>query len=215
MIVHVDLPPRQKRRFEKMLMDLLVPVSSAEVASLIFSKTPHPYKPTVIVGKVEGEIPDNVIDVISPGIDKEILKLKLRLYEVFIQSGDYMEILDEEFSKAKRNTMPLSVVLFKVLDEDVDAIRILLASANASSRKSDKIFNLGEGEILAILPGTDKEGAETFARRLSRRFVRNYTREKVTKKPSCVYGIAEIEDWMVLGEDLLSSAEYDLIGKLR
>ena len=215
MIVHVDLPPRQKKRFEKMLKNLLVPVSSAEVASLIFSSSPHPYKPTVIVGNPEGEMPDNVVDVINSRVNKEILKLKLRLYEIFIQSGDYMEILDEEFSKAKRNTMPLSVVIFKILDGDVDAVRILLFSANASSRKSDKIFNLGEGEILAILPGTDKEGAETFARRLSRRFIRSYTREKVTKKPTCVYGIAEIEDWMVLGEDLLSSAEYDLIKKLR
>jgi hypothetical protein len=215
MIVHLNLPIRQKRRFEKLLRELLVPTSSEEEADLVFSNVPHPFKYTVIVGKLEDNVKDTVIDVINPGIDKDVLKLKLKLYEVYTQTGDYMEIVDEEFSKARRNTMPLSVVIFKVMDEDLEAIRSLIVSMSLFSRRSDKFFNLGEGEILVLLPGTDKEGAELFVRRLNRRFVREYLKKRIVKKPSYAYGIAEMENWMVLGEDLLSAAEYDLLKKLR
>ncbi len=215
MIVHLDLGPKLKKRFEAMLKELSVPVSSEEEAVLVFSKKPHPYKPTVIIGKVEDGITDNVIDILETNVNLEKLRLKMKLYEAFLQSGDYSEVLDDEFVKARRNTMPLSVVLFKILDDDIDALKALLSSLSISSRRSDKAFNLGEGEILVILPGTDKDGAEVFVRRLERRFVRRYIREKVLKKPSYTYAVAELEDWMITGEDLLSSAEYELLKKIR
>ncbi len=217
MIVHVDLSPRYKKKFEKLLESLMIPVSSEDEAVLVFSNRPHVYKPTVLVGKLqnEGEIGDNIIDVIDPRIDKKTLQLKVRLYEIFLQTGGFYEALEEEFLKAKRNTMPLSIVIFRILDKDIDAVRTLLTSLNISSRKSDKTFNLGEGEVVIILPGTDKSGAEVFAKRLERRFVRKYLKEKILKKPEYVHGIAELEDWMITGEDLISAAEYETLRKIR
>ncbi len=215
MIVHVDLPQRTKRKFERLLKNLSIPVSSEEEAALIFSDKPHTYKPTVIVGKLEDDVPENVIDVIDSRIDEKIMKLKVRLYEMYLQVGGFSEVLEEEFMKAKRNTMPLSLVVFKVMDGDMDAVRMLITSLNASSRKSDKAFNLGEGEIVIILPGTDKNGARVFVKRLERRFIRKYLKEKVLKKPDYVYGISSMEDWMVTGEDLVSAAEYEALKKIR
>ena len=215
MIVHIDLPQRTRKRFERLLKKLSIPVSSEEEAAMVFSDRPHSYKPTVIVGKYDGDVPENVIDVIDSKIDEKTLKLKVRLYEVYLQVGGFSEVLEEEFMKAKRNTMPLSLVVFKVIDRDMDAVRMLIASLNASSRKSDKVFNLGEGEIVIILPGTDKNGARVFVKRLERRFIRKYLKEKVLKKPDYVYGISTVEDWMVTGEDLVSAAEYEALKKLR
>ncbi len=215
MIVHVDLPQRTKKKFERMLNNLSIPVSSEEEAVIVFSRKPHTYKLTVIVGRLDDEVPENVIDVIDSKIDEKTLRLKVRLYETYIQSGGFNGVLEEEFMKAKRNTMPLSLVVFKVVDQDMDAIRMLVSSLNIASRKSDKVFNLGEGEIVIILPGTDRNGAGVFVKRLERRFIRKYLKEKVLKKPSYVCGIATMEDWMVVGEDLVSAAEYEILRKLR
>ena len=216
MIIHVDLPQRTKKKFERLLKKLSIPVSSEEEAAVIFSTKPHTYKPTVIVGKLEeDELPENVIDIIDTKVDEKTLKLKLRLYETYIQVGGFNEVLEEEFMKSKRNTMPLSVVVFKIIDRDMDAVRLIVSSLNASSRKSDKTFNLGEGEIVIVLPGTDKNGAKVFVKRLERRFIRKYLKEKVLKKPEYVYGISTVEDWMITGEDLVSAAEYEVLRKLR
>ncbi len=215
MIVYIDLPKNLKKKFEQAFEYSGWFISTPEEANLIVAKKPHPYKPSVVVGKCRLNPPDNVIDIIPEDIDQIALELRLRLYAVYLQTGDFESILEEEFMKSRRYTLPLSVVIFKVMENDPKSIRKILSVVNLHSRRSDKSFRISEDEIMAILPGTDREGAEIFVKRVTRRYTKEYIKENVLKKPDFVFGIGSLEEWMISAEDLLSSAEFDLLRKIR
>ncbi len=215
MMAYVDLSDELGEKLKNVLEEAGWFVSSEDEANLVFSKEPHPYKPTVIVGECGANIPDNVIDIIPLDFDEKVLKIRLKLYSVYLQSGDFETVLDEEFMKSRRYTLPLSVVIFRVLEKESSSMRKLVSVLNVRSRKSDKSFRISEDEIVVVLPGTDREGAEVFVKRVVRKYTKEYVRENVFKKPDFVYGIGSIQDWMISAEDLLSSAEFDLLQKLR
>jgi len=184
-------------------------------ADLIVSKRPHTYKPTVIVGKLRVNIPENVIDIIRSKPDSISLELRIKLYESYLQNNNFEAYLKEEFLKSKRYTLPLSLIIIKVYEDDPKLVRKLFYMISIVSRFTDKAYRISEDEVAIVLPGTDREGAEIFVSRLSRKAIKEYLKEKVLKKPDFIYGIGCVEDWMKSEEDLLSSSEYDLLSKLR
>ncbi len=190
-------------------------VENPEEADLVISEEAHLYKPTIVVGKVEEDLMENVIDVLSPKDCERYIKIRLKLYQAYLTTGGFEDYLEEEFSKAVRYTLPLSLVIFKITEKDNKTLEKLIVTAKRYSRISDKFFKLSDDEVVMVLPGTDEDGANVFVKRLIRRWHREYLKETITKKPSFIYGIASIEDWMLSAEDLLASAEYDLLKKIR
>ncbi len=184
-------------------------------ADLIVSKKPHTYKPTVIVGRLRVNIPENVVDIIKTKPDPTSLSLRIKLYESYLQNNNFEAYLKEEFLKSKRYTLPLSLVIIKVYENDPELIKKLYYIISLISRFTDKAYRISEDEVGVILPGTDRDGAEIFINRLSRKIIKEYLKEKVLKKPDFIYGIGSIEDWMKSEEDLISSCEYDLLNRLR
>ncbi len=212
---HVDLDGRVGKRLERTLEKLGWVRAPRNRCDVIFSKKPDPMVPTVLVTREDPEITDTVIDVIRGNEPEDVLKLKLRLYETFLNIGDYMDYLEEEFIKSKRYSLPLSVVLFRVLDEREDSFTCLMGALKEYARQTDKVFRIGDFDVLVVLNGTDIEGADVFVKRIAKRYVRDFLKKNVLKEPDFVYGVAEAEDWMVSAEDLISSAEYDLLSKMR
>jgi len=217
MTVYIDTT-RYSRKLKNILEKIGWIVTEEEnEADVVVSDSAHKFKPTIILGTPKcDEIPDNVLDVISPrDVNEKILRIKSKLYEMFLNIGNFEEFLEEEFAKAKRYTLPLSLVVIKVLDEDKNSIKKLLKTVRLYSRRSDKIFRLSEDELAIVLLGTDLEGTKVFLKRLSKRWTREYMKDSILKKPDFIYGISTTEEWMKSAEDLLSSAEFDLMGKIR
>ncbi|MCD6450172.1 MAG: hypothetical protein J7L34_06680 [Thermotogaceae bacterium] len=184
-------------------------------ADLIVAKNPHNYKPTVIVGRLKGDFPVNVIDVIRSKPHPITLELRIRLYEAYLQSNNFEAYLKEEFLKSRRYTLPLSLVIIRIYENDPLLIKEFYYAFSTVSRSTDKAFRISEGEFAVVLPGTGREGAEIFIRRFSKKITKEYIKERVLKKPDFIYGIGTLEDWMKSEEDLISSSEYDLLSKLR
>jgi len=184
-------------------------------ADLIVARKPHTYKPTVVVGRLRVNIPDNVIDMISSKPNPVSLDLRIKLYESYLQSNNFESYLKEEFLKSKRYTLPLSLIIIKAYESDPEFIKKLCYMIPLISRLTDKAYRISEDEVAVVLPGTDREGAEVFIKRLSRKVIKKYLKERALRKPNFIYGIGSIEDWMKSEEDLISSSEYDLLSKLR
>ena len=180
---------------------------------LVISRKPDPLVRTVLIDG--GDITDNVIDVLRGDETPEELILKAKLYEAYLNSGDIESLLEEEFVRSKRYSIPLSVVIFRILDSDTDVMRCLFKSIRDYGRISDKVYRVSDSDVLVVLVGTDESGIDVFVRRIKRRFKREYLKLKVLKIPDVYYAKATLEDWMLSGEDLLASAEYDLVKNSR
>ncbi len=177
---------------------------------VIVSHEPHPLVPTILVGNDE-DVYENVLDVLRGDESPETMKLRVKLYESYLKSGDYEIMLEEEFTRSKRYSIPLSLAVFRLMDTDTDALRCLMKVIREHARKSDKMFRVSDEDVVVVLIGTDIEGAEVFMRRIRRRYSREYLKKSVLKEPDFLWGIATLEDWMISSEDLLASLEFDLL----
>ncbi len=210
----VDLKGKLKDRMKKYFERAGWLYSDSEKVDVVISDKPHPLLPTILVGgSKNGDLVDNVLDVLSGQESEDVIKIRVKLYESFLNSGNYESILEEEFARSKRYSVPLSVVIFRILDDDKDAVRCLMSVVKEYGRLSDKMFRVEDGDILVVLVGTDLSGAEVFVRRIKRRYTREYLKRKILKEPDFLWGIGTLEDWMISSDDLLASAEYDLIRK--
>jgi len=199
-----------KRAFEEAGF---VPVRRKENAFVVVSEKPDIIRDTVLVSNdAPKELPSNVIDVLNPDISYELLVRRARLILSYLyRPRGIFDELEDEFMKAKRYSFPLSIVIILSFEsrEDVEDVFGLLRRI---SRATDTMGFLGNNEILVILPGTDKKGAQIYVRRLKKRLIRfgNWT-----KIPNMMFGIAEVEDWMESAEDLIAAAEFSLVSRKR
>jgi diguanylate cyclase (GGDEF)-like protein len=91
----------------------------------------------------------------------------------------FMEILEVEFSKARRYTTPMSFVMvdldhFKSVNDRYghlagdQVLRSAAGAIKASLRASDVVARYGGEEFALLLPNTDRRGAEEVAERCRR-----------------------------------------------
>jgi len=199
-----------KRAFEEAGFVL---VRRKENAFVIVSEKPDIMKDTVLLrSNMPENIPTNVIDVLDPEAPYDILVRRARLILSYLyRPRGISDELEDEFMKAKRYDFPLSIVVILSFEsrEDMEDVFGLLKRI---SRATDTMGFLGNNEILVILPGTDKRGAQIYVGRLRKRLIRfgNWTRI-----PNMMFGIAEVEDWMESAEDLIAAAEYSLVSRKR
>ena len=199
-----------KRAFEEAGFVL---VRRKENAFVIVSEKPDIMKDTVLLlSNTPKDIPTNVIDVLDPEAPYDLLVRKARLILSYLyRPRGIFDELEDEFMKAKRYDFPLSIVVILSFEsrEDMEDVFGLLKRI---SRATDTMGFLGNNEILVILPGTDKRGAQIYVGRLRKRLIRfgNWTRI-----PNMMFGIAEVEDWMESAEDLIAAAEYSLVSRKR
>jgi len=197
-----------KRAFEEAGFVL---VRRKENAFVIVSEKPDIMKDTVLLrSNMPENIPTNVIDVLDPEAPYDILVRRARLILSYLyRPRGIFDELEDEFMKAKRYDFPLSIVVILSFEsrEDMEDVFGLLKRI---SRATDTMGFLGNNEILVILPGTDKRGAQIYVGRLRKRLIRfgNWTRI-----PNMMFGIAEVEDWMESAEDLMAAAEYSLVSR--
>lgn len=197
-----------KRAFEEAGFVL---VRRKENAFVIVSEKPDIMKDTVLLlSNTPKDIPTNVIDVLDPEAPYDLLVRKARLILSYLyRPRGIFDELEDEFMKAKRYDFPLSIVVILSFEsrEDMEDVFGLLKRI---SRATDTMGFLGNNEILVILPGTDKRGAQIYVGRLRKRLIRfgNWTRI-----PNMMFGIAEVEDWMESAEDLIAAAEYSLVSR--
>jgi len=197
-----------KRAFEEAGFVL---VRRKENAFVIVSEKPDIMKDTVLLrSNMPENIPTNVIDVLDPEAPYDILVRRARLILSYLyRPRGISDELEDEFMKAKRYDFPLSIVVILSFEsrEDMEDVFGLLKRI---SRATDTMGFLGNNEILVILPGTDKRGAQIYVGRLRKRLIRfgNWTRI-----PNMMFGIAEVEDWMESAEDLIAAAEYSLVSR--
>jgi len=197
-----------KRAFEEAGFVL---VRRKENAFVIVSEKPDIMKDTVLLlSNTPKDIPTNVIDVLDPEAPYDLLVRKARLILSYLyRPRGIFDELEDEFMKAKRYDFPLSIVVILSFEsrEDMEDVFGLLKRI---SRATDTMGFLGNNEILVILPGTDKRGAQIYVARLRKRLIRfgNWTRI-----PNMMFGIAEVEDWMESAEDLIAAAEYSLVSR--
>ena len=197
-----------KRAFEEAGFVL---VRRKENAFVIVSEKPDIMKDTVLLrSNMPENIPTNVIDVLDPEAPYDLLVRKARLILSYLyRPRGIFDELEDEFMKAKRYDFPLSIVVILSFEsrEDMEDVFGLLKRI---SRATDTMGFLGNNEILVILPGTDKRGAQIYVGRLRKRLIRfgNWTRI-----PNMMFGIAEVEDWMESAEDMIAAAEYSLVSR--
>ena len=197
-----------KRAFEEAGFVL---VRRKENAFVIVSEKPDIMKDTVLLlSNTPKDIPTNVIDVLDPEAPYGLLVRKARLILSYLyRPRGIFDELEDEFMKAKRYDFPLSIVVILSFEsrEDMEDVFGLLKRI---SRATDTMGFLGNNEILVILPGTDKRGAQIYVGRLRKRLIRfgNWTRI-----PNMMFSIAEVEDWMESAEDLIAAAEYSLVSR--
>jgi len=197
-----------KRAFEEAGFVL---VRRKENAFVIVSEKPDIMKDTVLLlSNTPKDIPTNVIDVLDPEAPYDLLVRKARLILSYLyRPRGIFDELEDEFMKAKRYDFPLSIVVILSFEsrEDMEDVFGLLKRI---SRATDTMGFLGNNEILVILPGTDKRGAQIYVGRLRKRLIRfgNWTRI-----PNMMFGIAEVEDWMESAEDMIAAAEYSLVSR--
>ena len=197
-----------KRAFEEAGF---MPVKRKENAFVIVSEKPDVMRDTVLLlSNTPKDIPANVIDVLDPKAPYDILVRRARLILSYLyRPRGIFDELEDEFMKAKRYDFPLSIVVILSFEsgENVEDVFGLLKRI---SRTTDVMGFLGNNEILVILPGTDKRGAQIYVARLRKRLIRfgNWTRI-----PNMIFGIAEVEDWMESAEDLIAAAEYSLVSR--
>ena len=197
-----------KRAFEEAGFVL---VRRKENAFVIVSEKPDIMKDTVLLlSNTPKDIPTNVIDVLDPEAPYDLLVRRARLILSYLyRPRGISDELEDEFMKAKRYDFPLSIVVILSFEsrEDMEDVFGLLKRI---SRATDTMGFLGNNEILVILPGTDKRGAQIYVGRLRKRLIRfgNWTRI-----PNMMFGIAEVEDWMESAEDLIAAAEYSLVSR--
>jgi hypothetical protein len=160
----------------------------------------------ILVSKnVPEKIPEGVLDVIDPRLPDFLLRKKFEMVKVYLKfPSGILSYLEDEFEKSKRYGFPLSVIY--LFFEDDGTARRVYEILRELLRSSDRFDFLKRNEIMIVLPGTSKEGAERLLKRLKRKFLRL----DWTKQPILEYGIAQVEDWMETLEDLLASLESSL-----
>ncbi|ABQ46473.1 putative diguanylate cyclase [Thermotoga petrophila RKU-1] len=154
---------------------------------------------------VPENIPEGVLDVIDPRLPDFLLRKKFEMVKVYLKfPSGILSYLEDEFEKSKRYGFPLSVIY--LFFEDDGTARRVYEILRELLRSSDRFDFLKRNEIMIVLPGTSKEGAERLLKRLKRKFLRL----DWTKQPMLEYGVAQVEDWMETVEDLLASLESSL-----
>ena len=187
-----------KRRLERIVLRKGFLLNNS--ADLVFSDDPRVVaERLVLVSKrVPEPLPDNVVDVIDPDLPDQLLERRIEMLKLYVLfPAGILSFLEEEFEKSKRYGIPLSVVHLHL--EDSRYARIVAAELSRMLRSTDKFDLLNDTEILIVLPGTSKEGAERFFKRLRRKLLRlDWTRQ-----PLYDHAIVQVEPWMESTEDLL------------
>jgi diguanylate cyclase (GGDEF)-like protein len=129
----------------------------------------------------------------------------------------FMSALEQEIARTRRVGTPLSLVLFDldhfkrvndkcghqvgdlVLRRTADAVRVHIRTTDLPAR-------IGGEEFAILLPGTDAEGAVTFAENLRRAIRREVIVEGVRWPTTASFGVAEVREGMSI-ETLVGAAD--------
>ncbi|PLV59196.1 diguanylate cyclase [Thermotoga sp. KOL6] len=191
-----------KRRLEKLLREEGFLIK--EPADLVVSDNIKDYvEPLIMIAEIVPEnVPEVVLDVVDPRLPDSLLKKRFKMIRTYLKfPNGILSYLEEEFEKSKRYNFPLSVVYLSF--EDEATAKRVYEILEESLRASDRFDFVRKNELILILPGTPKEGAERVLKRLKRRLLRiNWT-----KQVSLEHSWAQVEDWMDSIEDLLMALE--------
>lgn len=158
---------------------------------------------------------------------RELLRLsRIDRMTLLWNRGHWQERLQEEFQRARRFGLPVSLVIFdidnfKCINDHHghpvgDQVICLVAEAlRASSRQVDICARYGGEEFAAILPGTDEEGAFRFAETLRSRIEGLSFGSGDQAVPFTIsLGVAELDDgspdvdcWLVRADHALYDAK--------
>ncbi|PLV56607.1 diguanylate cyclase [Thermotoga sp. SG1] len=194
-----------RRRLEKIVQEAGFLIN--EAADLIVTdKTKNNEKQTVLIARsLPDEIPENVLDVIDPDLPDFLLRKSFEMIKTYLKfPRGILSYLEEEFEKAKRYDFPLSAIY--LFFEDEKTAERVYESIQEILRSSDRIDFVRKNELMIVLPGTAKEGAERLLKRLKRKLLRL----DWTKQTFFEYGIAQVEDWMETVDDLFASLEISM-----
>ena len=129
----------------------------------------------------------------------------------------FMSALEQEIARTRRVGTPLSLVLFDldhfkrvndkcghqvgdlVLRRTADVVRVHIRTTDLPAR-------IGGEEFAILLPGTDAEGAVTFAENLRRAIRREVIVEGVRWPTTASFGVAEVREGMSI-ETLVGAAD--------
>ncbi|KAF2958953.1 hypothetical protein AS159_04645 [Thermotoga sp. Ku-13t] len=138
-------------------------------ADIFVGETVHPFLDTVLVSS---EVPADlagVIDVVLPSQTLEYYRMKFKMISCYVSYKLGLEdFLNEEIYKSQRYGFPLSVLMARLSNFDVQFLQRIYSIFKRQARESDRFFIFNES-IVAVLPYTNLGGAKVFARRLLRR----------------------------------------------
>jgi len=92
--------------------------------------------------------------------------------DLVLDGYDFLKELQRELRRADRTKAPLSIALFHYAGTREDEIRRvaeLLALFSSKKRETDTLGDLGDHTIALILPDTNSQGAQLFAKRVETR----------------------------------------------
>jgi len=178
-----------------------------ETADLIITDRPEGggKQKVLIARSLPEDIPEDVLDVIDPDLPDFLLRRRFEMIKTYLKfPRGVLGYLEEEFEKARRYDFPLSVIY--LFFEDEKTAERVYESIREVLRSSDRIDFVRKNELMIVLPGTTKEGAERLLKRLKRKLLRL----DWTKQTFFEYGMTQVEDWMETVEDLLASLEISM-----
>lgn len=125
---------------------------------------------------------------------------------VYKKDNEFNFLLDEAVERARYNDTKLSLIVFKIKDKK-DISEDVLSELEKKIRFSvrgpeDKVVRFKEGDLIAIMAGTDKDGAERIMQRI-----------KKNVKISLNFGLAVYPDRAKAKDDLVKEVEKELKSK--
>jgi len=125
---------------------------------------------------------------------------------VYKKDEEFNFLLDEAIRRARDNDLKLTLIIFEIKNPKDANEKVLMELEkqiqSAVRGPEDKVVRFSNGDLIAVMAGTDKEGAEKILRRLKKKI-----------KIPLHFGIGIYPDRTNVREELVKTAQEDLKSK--